>query len=248
MAWENRKNRSYFYRKMWVKGSKGRVVSEYHGTGEMGRIAQFTLGVRRHRRNMERAELYEMKEQDKVVDRAVNDFRRQVMQFVANTLQANGYHQHDRGHWRKRRDMSEPIEVKQPLASEEIGVFATVVEQQILEKSGLGREKSKSAIKRCLSEVAGIRHRLGWHEAPEHERLLITHIGLCWLRLNLCEFLLSNNSDETYKMLHVEHFERRVSVAHRRYLEALTVLARVRKLGINVQINVATNQQVVNNP
>jgi hypothetical protein len=56
--------------------------------------------------------------------------------------------------------------------------------------------------------------------------------------------LSQNSTEANYKFATIEHLERRLSLAHRRYLESVTALARVRKLAINVQINVGQNQVI----
>ena len=48
--------------------------------------------------------------------------------------------------------------------------------------------------------------------------------------------------DEGVSFKDARHFERRLNGAHRRYLRAIETLARVRKMGPALQINIADQQ------
>lgn len=69
-------------------------------------------------------------------------------------------------------------------------------------------------------------------------RLLCEQVALCWLRLQATEHQYQNVSTSK-EIVVLEFVDRRLSAAQRRYLRAIEALARVRRLGINVQINVA---------
>jgi hypothetical protein len=84
-----------------------------------------------------------------------------------------------------------------------------------------------------------LRDGLGYATSPTHERLLIDHVINCWLRLHHLEQLSINGG-------YVPDIERRLSTAQHRFLRAVESLARVRRLGVNLQVNIA-NQQVVSN-
>jgi hypothetical protein len=96
--------------------------------------------------------------------------------------------------------------------------------------------------------ITYIRAEMGYHDAPMLEKLLIENIVTCWLRVQHYEQQLSFRQTNAAT---IEFWERRLSVAQRRYLAACENLARVRKLKIpavqmnfgDKQINVAGNLQ-----
>jgi hypothetical protein len=106
-------------------------------------------------------------------------------------------------------------------------------------------DKAGGAVMRAIPEVwrrqlEDLRATLGYDVSPPLERTLIEHLSLCWLRLNLMELrydaVMASNT--TFK--HVEHTERRLSEAQKRYTRACEALARVRKLKLPaLQVNIA---------
>ena len=89
------------------------------------------------------------------------------------------------------------------------------------------------------------RTALGYAETSALERLLIDNILLCWLRLHDAELSFNQAGRDAPSFSQRVFFERWLTLTQRRYLRAVETLARVRKLGVNVQINVA-RQQIVN--
>ena len=87
------------------------------------------------------------------------------------------------------------------------------------------------------------RDELGYKSATALERLLIQHIVLCWLRLYLTE-LRYETAMRDVTLTQGAYWEKKLSANQRRYLRSIETLARVRKMNINVQINMA-NQQIV---
>jgi hypothetical protein len=71
--------------------------------------------------------------------------------------------------------------------------------------------------------------------------MLIEHACVCWLRLAVMEVRYSCVVTANNTLRQIEHTERRLSEAQRRFNRACESLARVRKLSRpSVQINVAT--------
>jgi hypothetical protein len=88
-----------------------------------------------------------------------------------------------------------------------------------------------------------IRDDMGYHEAPIMEKLLIENIVTTWLRVQYCESQLAfmMGKDRSIKVL--EFWERRLSMAQRRYLASCETLAKVRKMKIPVvQVNIGDKQ------
>ncbi len=245
MAWEKRGNRSYFYRK---KKIKGHVVAEYFGPGWLGQAAdlhyrekRIFAGVKRDKRDRER-------KVETGLDRLVSDFSRQVRDYVAGVLVANGYHRHDRGNWRKRRAMSKPKQLPtaeqtalaRQLNDQGLNVLAASTLTQMINAVGLSGESEKA----LLGDLERLRRGLGWETSSALERLLIECIAVDWLNLQFVTQNLAHNTSETNCKTHsAEHFERRFSMCHHRYLSSTLALARVRRLG-NVQINIGQNQVI----
>ena len=89
-------------------------------------------------------------------------------------------------------------------------------------------------------QTAALRESLGHDTAPPIERMLIEYAVVCWLRLAVMEvrYSLVVAADNTLKQ--IEHTEKRLTEAQKRFNRACESLARVRKLSQpSVQINVA---------
>jgi hypothetical protein len=94
-----------------------------------------------------------------------------------------------------------------------------------------------------------LRDELGFNAAPALERGLIEHVVLCWSRLALMEIRYSAVMAASNTLKNVEHTERRLTEAQKRYARACAALAKVRKLSAlipKIQVNVAAKggQQV----
>ena len=65
---------------------------------------------------------------------------------------------------------------------------------------------------------------------------------LCWLHLHGVEAIYVQNMS-TFSLMQHDFYQRRLSMAQRRYLSAITALAQVRRLQApNVQVNIAEQQ------
>lgn len=73
-----------------------------------------------------------------------------------------------------------------------------------------------------------LKQELGFEDASPVERLLIEHSVLCHVRLGMVEHLYSRNT--LGRMDIAEHWERRLTLAQKRFTRAVTALARVRGL------------------
>ena len=89
---------------------------------------------------------------------------------------------------------------------------------------------------------------LGAEQASPLERLLIEQVVIAWLRWQTVEWQYQNNFSQSTTLTKGVYFEKRLTAAHRRYLQSIESLARVRRLLARapVQINIA-QQQVVQN-
>jgi hypothetical protein len=73
-----------------------------------------------------------------------------------------------------------------------------------------------------------LKAELGYDDAPASIRILIDHAVLCHVRLGMVEHLYSRM--QVLRMDVVEHWERRLTLAQKRFTRAVTTLARVRAL------------------
>ena len=101
MAWEQRGNRTYYYRSRKVDG---RVVKEYVGAGPTADLIAAYDEAARERQREERERV--RAEARRLADLAAHyeAFSRAADALTTATLLAAGYRQHARGAWRKRRD------------------------------------------------------------------------------------------------------------------------------------------------
>jgi hypothetical protein len=89
---------------------------------------------------------------------------------------------------------------------------------------------------------------LGVEQASLLEKLLIDQVVIAWLRWQSVEWYYQRNFEQSITLTKAMYVEKRLTAAHRRYLQAIESLVRVRRLLARapVQINIA-QQQVVQN-
>lgn len=94
--------------------------------------------------------------------------------------------------------------------------------------------------------VNNLRKSLGYDSAPDLEKLLIEQVVLCHLRLYVWEYLYHTIAGQSLDQDQLQKWEGLVSMAQRRYFRAIETLHRTRRLGIQIQVNIATEggQQV----
>ena len=102
MAWENRKGRGRYYTRSRRVG--GQVIREYCGTGEAGEWADAEDRQRRLKRGQERQAWERLKEELEATDGTLKTIDTICRFYMRAVLEAAGYHQHDRGEWRKKRN------------------------------------------------------------------------------------------------------------------------------------------------
>jgi hypothetical protein len=97
-------------------------------------------------------------------------------------------------------------------------------------------------------QVEQMARELGAEQAAPLERLLIDQVVIAWLRWQSVEWNYQRNFDQSISLTKALYLEKRLTAAHRRYLQAVESLARVRRLLARapVQINIAQQQIVAN--
>jgi len=108
---------------------------------------------------------------------------------------------------------------------------------------------TKSACRRESAQayVNYIRNELGYESAPMLEKLLIDQVVISWLRLYGTEISYSGvRSSGRLTLDQGAYYERRLSAAQRRFLQACTTLARIRKMAGRtpelMQVNIGAQQ------
>ncbi len=87
-----------------------------------------------------------------------------------------------------------------------------------------------------------LQRELGSETGTPLERLLIERISLCWLQMMYFETLYAQNSREMSRG-QMEFQQKRIDMAHRRYLGAIKSLAQVRRLQVPaMQVNIGEKQ------
>lgn len=89
--------------------------------------------------------------------------------------------------------------------------------------------------------LRSMRADLGYADSSALERLLIQQVSLCWLNLNLMEFRYTNVMKQSITLTMGIYWEKRLSMAQRRFTRASESLARVRRLSsrMPIQVNIA---------
>jgi hypothetical protein len=96
MSWERRRGRDYYYR--GIREGK-RVRKVYLGGGPEAVEAARVDAERRAQEQAERMERAEVE----TLDAQMDQLCRLVQRLMTAVLYSAGFHQHDRGEWRKRR-------------------------------------------------------------------------------------------------------------------------------------------------
>lgn len=89
-----------------------------------------------------------------------------------------------------------------------------------------------------------LRQEMGYDGASVVEKMLIDHILIAWLRLQQAEWRNLNATLGEHTHTTGEYWDKRLSAAQGRYLRAVETLARVRRLNVTLQVNIA-QQQIV---
>lgn len=106
-------------------------------------------------------------------------------------------------------------------------------------------EKAAATLGQAIPEIwrvqaNDLRDELGYASAPALEKMLIDSAVLCWLRLALMELRYDAVTSAGNTLKVIEHTERRLSEAQKRYTRACAALAKVRKMKLPaLQVNIA---------
>ncbi|MGI8836269.1 MAG: hypothetical protein ACR2H4_06485 [Pyrinomonadaceae bacterium] len=99
MSWEQRNNRSYYYRK---KREDSRVLSVYVGRGEIALLAAQLDEVRREQKEAVQVKMRIEMQALEALDQSIDNLVRLSSTLTEAILIAGGFHQHKR-QWRKQK-------------------------------------------------------------------------------------------------------------------------------------------------
>jgi len=108
MPWEMRGANGPYYTRSRRVG--GHVVREYVGKGPLGQLAAELDAEERARRRLEVEAARQEAKRYIEMDDSVEEFCRQTDAVVRGVLLIAGYHRHNRGEWRKRREREKETE------------------------------------------------------------------------------------------------------------------------------------------
>jgi hypothetical protein len=100
--WERRERGGLYYTRS--RKENGRVVREYVGGGILGELAAQMDAERRQLREAEKAAQREEREHLDALVAPLEKLCEAAEIITRAALVASGYHQHNRGEWRKRRE------------------------------------------------------------------------------------------------------------------------------------------------
>ena len=100
MAWEQRGNRSYYYRSV---RSGTRVTKEYVGGGRVASLIAQMDGIEREQQTQKRERAEFERQRWAALEGPALDLDAVTDLLVAAAMAAAGYRRHDRGEWRRRR-------------------------------------------------------------------------------------------------------------------------------------------------
>jgi hypothetical protein len=101
MGWETRSGRGHYYTRS--RKVNGRIIREYVGTGLVAELAAQQDVEERAQRLAERDRLQHEASRWTAAVAPLKQFSQLLDGMTAAALIAEGYHQHHRGPWRKRR-------------------------------------------------------------------------------------------------------------------------------------------------
>ena len=103
--WERRERGGLYYTRSRKEG--GRVVREYVGCGSLGELAAQLDAEERQRREEQAARWRDEQADLDALEAPVAELSEASDLLVRAALLASGYHQHNRGEWRLRREPEE---------------------------------------------------------------------------------------------------------------------------------------------
>ena len=255
MGWERRGKCNNYTRSRKVNG---KVVREYYGVGLIGELASTLDKLHRAERIERENKFKEELAQVQQTDEAIEAFCFSVKTLFRAVLYANGYHQHDRGQWRRRRatqpQQSNSIvpnsDLQTLLLRAELGDITVLADLRAClkdhreiwnEANALGLETERELISLVAgkdmvlgelirSRLAEMRRALASTTGLPVELILRDLIVLSWLNATYADILIAGNQNKPLTSAHRNLLELRQRKARRQLKTALKMLDTVRGL------------------
>ena len=109
MAWETRNGRGRYYTRSHKVN--GQVIREYVGTGRGAEVAAMLDAQNAAERAVEQMRNREAVAHLRALDATMDAAHLWMQGELRGALQTQGYHQHKRGEWRRRREREDTSEV-----------------------------------------------------------------------------------------------------------------------------------------
>jgi hypothetical protein len=87
----------------------------------------------------------------------------------------------------------------------------------------------------------GMKDQMRYSDSSIVEKMVINDIILSWYRLQVAEWYLTHSLKNNANKIIIDTWDKMVSTAQKRYLRATETLVRIRKSGVKLQINIATD-------
>jgi hypothetical protein len=200
------------------------------------------------------------------IDRTMAGYFRRIGKAVDALMAARGFHRHDRGEWRRRRKPMLTIEAErypkgavpftrsEALAERAWSGDPAALETVLKEADRHHHETVEAVLLKALTpssgppyeapaefvavKLAAMRHELAPPGSSPAEKLLAERAALCWLHVELLEYAAARlfhwSEADTPK---AEIIDRRLARAQARLSQALTALAKIRRLNLPIVIN-----------
>ena len=101
MSWEQRGDKRYYYGHEW---KDGRSVRTYQGTGEVGEMAATADALHQVEKEIAARQQRQEQERRAAAEAPLAQLCRHTDRLVHAALLVAGYHRHDRGEWRRKRE------------------------------------------------------------------------------------------------------------------------------------------------
>jgi hypothetical protein len=238
----------------------GRVETEYLGQGPAAELVAERDGRGRARRLAAQADRRELERLERETFRGARERAARVDRLVTLGLEASGLHRHARGPWRRRRmGIMVPVRAPEPgsEAAKRIGELCRRVSKAddraaLAELRRLGEEHPEALVDRAHGDLARaieghfldqvfskarsleagveaklrlLRAELAGSNPPPALRLAVEAAAYRWLDHWIIEMQAASSPGTASAAL-----DRRRNWAHRRYLQALAAVERIRRL------------------
>ena len=143
----------------------------------------------------------------------------------------------------RRRSVRQVI-ADYPCIWSELRHYVTNGQDALIQAQGCDPSSSTGQV--LTHTLKAMRTDLGYQDAPLLEQLLIEHVALAWLDYDTLVIRYAQKTTESHTTEAGLYWDRRLNSAQQRYLRAVEMLARVRRLAMVTPLQVNIGGQQVN--